>query len=455
MEVENKQEKLVRIAINIPESKRDMIQKVVAKSSYNNVSEFVRAGIDKELDIQMYKDSLDFVVKELSKLIDMKLDGFINSQRKLYANNVDTGKSVEVTANNNWSYSFTNLLEYDDEDVLITYKVVEDLGELADNYLVREDGDNIINVYKYTTTSVNAVKTWGENTTNKPEVTFRIRSTTPGYTYSNTINLNDTDIYGWSYTWDVLKYLIVDGNDNEIEINYVVEEISIDGTEVSGNEFLQYNSVRELIGKWISTTTGNMNDGFVITNVWKDMPKKELKIKKVANIVIDNNKITGYDELQGAKFVLYRYIGGDVPHDDLINLTQVGSAWVQIGDEFSSDLHGDISFGYLYEGEYRLIEIEAPTNHILPSGQWKILVSSKPDDTEQLIIRFEGIECDDSLAVLEDSDNDQFLIPNKEVPIIPSTGGIGMPNYSKYGLSMILISIGICIINLLKQLKNI
>ena len=88
MKIENKQEKLVRIAINIPESKRDMIQKVVAKSSYNNVSEFVRAGIDKELDIQMYKDSLDFVVKELSKLIDMKLDGFINSQRKLYANNV-------------------------------------------------------------------------------------------------------------------------------------------------------------------------------------------------------------------------------------------------------------------------------------------------------------------------------------------------------------------------------
>ena len=88
MEIENKQEKLVRIAINIPESKRDVIQKVVAKSSYNNVSEFVRAGIDKELDIQMYKDNLDFVVKELSKLIDIKLDGFISSQRKLYANNV-------------------------------------------------------------------------------------------------------------------------------------------------------------------------------------------------------------------------------------------------------------------------------------------------------------------------------------------------------------------------------
>jgi len=34
------------------------------------------------------KDNLYFVSKELSKLIDIKLDGFISSQRKLYANNV-------------------------------------------------------------------------------------------------------------------------------------------------------------------------------------------------------------------------------------------------------------------------------------------------------------------------------------------------------------------------------
>ena len=44
--------------------------------------------IDKEINLQMYKDNMDVIVKELSNLIDMKLDGFIKSQRKLNANNV-------------------------------------------------------------------------------------------------------------------------------------------------------------------------------------------------------------------------------------------------------------------------------------------------------------------------------------------------------------------------------
>ena len=85
MEDQNENEKLTRVTINIPEYKKEMIQKVVGKSSYNNVSELVRAGIDKELSIQMYKDNLDFIIKELDKIIDAKLNPFIKSQRKLNA----------------------------------------------------------------------------------------------------------------------------------------------------------------------------------------------------------------------------------------------------------------------------------------------------------------------------------------------------------------------------------
>lgn len=85
MEDQNENEKLTRVTINIPEYKKEMIQKVVEKSSYNNVSELVRAGIDKELSIQMYKDNLDFIIKELDKIIDAKLNPFIKSQRKLTA----------------------------------------------------------------------------------------------------------------------------------------------------------------------------------------------------------------------------------------------------------------------------------------------------------------------------------------------------------------------------------
>jgi len=86
----NKKEKeeYVKIVVKIPKSKKEMIYNVVAKSSYNNASELIRAGIDKELNLQIYKDNLDIIIQELNKIIDYKLDGFIKSQRKLYANNV-------------------------------------------------------------------------------------------------------------------------------------------------------------------------------------------------------------------------------------------------------------------------------------------------------------------------------------------------------------------------------
>lgn len=90
MENKKEEEKLVRITINVPKYKKDMIIKVVEKGTYNNVSELVRAGIDKELNVQMYKDNLDFVIKELDSMIDKKLEPFIKSQRKINAKHLRT-----------------------------------------------------------------------------------------------------------------------------------------------------------------------------------------------------------------------------------------------------------------------------------------------------------------------------------------------------------------------------
>lgn len=90
MENKKEEEKLVRITINVPKYKKDMIIKVVEKGTYNNVSELIRAGIDKELNVQMYKDNLDFVIKELDGMIDKKLEPFIKSQRKINAKHLRT-----------------------------------------------------------------------------------------------------------------------------------------------------------------------------------------------------------------------------------------------------------------------------------------------------------------------------------------------------------------------------
>ena len=90
MENKKDEEKLVRITINVPKYKKDIIIKVVEKGTYNNVSELVRAGIEKELNVQMYKDNLDFVIKELDGMIDKKLEPFIKSQRKINAKHFRT-----------------------------------------------------------------------------------------------------------------------------------------------------------------------------------------------------------------------------------------------------------------------------------------------------------------------------------------------------------------------------
>ena len=62
-----------------------MLKKMVEKSSYNSISELARAGIDKELNIEMYKENLDFIIKALDQMLDEKLKPFIENQRKLNA----------------------------------------------------------------------------------------------------------------------------------------------------------------------------------------------------------------------------------------------------------------------------------------------------------------------------------------------------------------------------------
>ncbi len=85
MEKKKSEESLEKVTIRLPKSKKEMLIKVVEKSSYNSISELVRAGIDKELNLQVYRDNLDFIIKELDNMIDAKLKPFIQSQRKINA----------------------------------------------------------------------------------------------------------------------------------------------------------------------------------------------------------------------------------------------------------------------------------------------------------------------------------------------------------------------------------
>ena len=83
MENKKANEKLEKLTIRISKNKKEMLKKMVEKSSYNSISELARAGIDKELNIEMYKENLDFIIKALDQMLDEKLKPYIASQRKL------------------------------------------------------------------------------------------------------------------------------------------------------------------------------------------------------------------------------------------------------------------------------------------------------------------------------------------------------------------------------------
>ena len=84
MEANKEKEKMVTIVVRIPKYKKEMLEKLASKQGKYE-SDIIRSGIEKELNIQMYKDNLDFIIKKLDKMLDAKLKPFIASQRKLNA----------------------------------------------------------------------------------------------------------------------------------------------------------------------------------------------------------------------------------------------------------------------------------------------------------------------------------------------------------------------------------
>ena len=132
MENRKEEEKLVRVTINIPKYKKEMITKVVAESSYCNVSELIRAGIDKELNIQMQKDSLDFIIKELDRMLDEKLKPFIASQRKINA------KYLRTTAINTYLTGEIMSKIFGDDMHKEFIKMLTDARKKANYYISRD-----------------------------------------------------------------------------------------------------------------------------------------------------------------------------------------------------------------------------------------------------------------------------------------------------------------------------
>ena len=145
----------------------------------------------------------------------------------LYADNVDTGKTVILNAANNWEDTFTNLRKYKPGTTTeIKYTVKEDAVANYDS-AVTGDVTNGFTVTNTNTekTSVDVTKTW----LGTPAASVTIKLLADG-TEKETVTLTATD--NWTHTFTNLDKYAADGH----EIVYTVDETPVAGyaKDISG-----------------------------------------------------------------------------------------------------------------------------------------------------------------------------------------------------------------------------
>ncbi len=151
--------------------------------------------------------------------------------------NGQTVASQNVTAADNWTWSFTNLPKYESGN-LISYSITEDA---VDGYSAVYDGFNVTNSYTPAKTSVTVSKSWLDNNNQdgiRPnDITVKLLAN--GKDTGKTLVLNSGNSWLGSFT-DLDKY------SNGQLIAYTVAEVSVSG--------------------YTSVVTGDTSTGFTITN---------------------------------------------------------------------------------------------------------------------------------------------------------------------------------------------
>lgn len=79
---EKEEEKLVTMVIRVPKYKKEMI-KNIAESQGRYEADIIRSGIDKELNLDLYQDKMEELIKEILKPIEEKIDKFLKTQGKI------------------------------------------------------------------------------------------------------------------------------------------------------------------------------------------------------------------------------------------------------------------------------------------------------------------------------------------------------------------------------------
>ncbi|BDD38295.1 Cna B-type domain-containing protein [Streptococcus ruminantium] len=132
--------------------------------------------------------------------------------------NGEVVQSQKVTADNNWTYTFTNLPKYANGKEII-YTVTENA---VDNYTTTIDGHNITNSYTPGQTSLTITKVWKDNNNQdgKRPGSIQVQLYANGEKLGEPITLTADN--KWTHTWTGLAKKA-----NQKDIIYTVKEVSV------------------------------------------------------------------------------------------------------------------------------------------------------------------------------------------------------------------------------------
>ena len=126
MKEQKEEEKLVPVIVRIPKYKKDMLEKLATKQGRYE-ADIVRSGIDKELDLQIYKDNLDFIIKENEIYFQ---DELISENKEINAyistSNIDLKEKFGLKHKNDMYYDMYLNYKYLEKKLYIEIVKVED-----------------------------------------------------------------------------------------------------------------------------------------------------------------------------------------------------------------------------------------------------------------------------------------------------------------------------------------
>ena len=223
---------------------------------YTVKEETVVEGYDTEIIAGQVDGALGYIIKNKHNVekteipVEKKWIGPQSVEQvtvKLFADGVDTGKTLTLKKSENWKGKFTNLDKYKNgKEIVYTIKEAKVEGYESKIEGNAKDGFVITNK-NIEKTEVPVEKKWLGKAVNEIEVKLLANGQEV-----QSAKLNEAN--SWKHTFkDLPKY-----DDNGKEITYTVKEVAIEGYE--------------------SKIEGNAKDGFVITN--KNLAKTEIPVEK-------------------------------------------------------------------------------------------------------------------------------------------------------------------------------